>query len=130
MDEVHKKLTRWLVLHYDVVLLPSFDVSEMVPNAKRKIGSKTARAMLTWSHYRFKKRLLDKTREVPSCRVIVCDENFTTKTCGSCGSLNDVGSSKEYTCTKCTAQSDRDANAARNIYLRYFTLLGNRSLDS
>ena len=127
VDEVHKKLTRWLVLHYDVVLLPSFDVSEMVPKAHRKIGSKTARAMLTWSHYRFKQRLLDKTKEFPSCRVIVCDEHFTTKTCGQCGVLNDVGASKAYSCTKCDAEFDRDVNAARNVYLRYFTLIDRSS---
>ena len=95
----------------------------MVNRATRRISSNTARSMMTWSHYRFRTRLLDKTREFPSCKVIICDEAFTSKTCSECGCLNDkLGSSKTFRCNTCGQESDRDFNAARNILLRYLTL--------
>jgi putative transposase len=51
----------------------------MVKRGNRRIGSKTARAMLTWSHYRFRQRLINKQREHPWCNVIICDEHFTAR---------------------------------------------------
>ena len=52
-DSHHKKLTKWLVSNYETILLPKFETSDMVTRGQRRIGSKTARQMLTWSHYRF-----------------------------------------------------------------------------
>lgn len=63
VDELHKKLSLWIVKNYRVVLLPKYPVSEMVTKARRKIKSKTVRNMLTWSYYRFKTRLINKSRE-------------------------------------------------------------------
>jgi putative transposase len=124
VDELHKKLVKWLVEQYHTILLPEFETQNMViRRANRRIGSKTARAMLTWSHYRFKQRLLDKTREYPWCNVVICDEHYTSKTCGNCGFLHQkLGSSKSFKCPRCATEMDRDVNAARNILLRYFTL--------
>ena len=55
--EVHKQLIKFLVINYDLVLLPSFETSQMVVKVGRKIRSQTVRSMLTWSHYRFKQIL-------------------------------------------------------------------------
>src|SRR3989338_9158347 len=60
VDEVHKQLVKFLVINYDLILLPSFETSQMVGKVGRKIRSQTVRSMLTWSHYRFKQRLLFK----------------------------------------------------------------------
>ena len=123
VDEVHKKLTKWLVSNYETILLPKFETSQMVTRAKRRIGSKTARQMLTWSHYRFQQRLLNKTREYRGSHVIVCDEAYTSKTCGHCGRLHEkLGGSKTFRCPHCGVTMDRDMNGARNILLRYLTL--------
>lgn len=55
----------------------------------RKLHSKSVRAMLTWSHFRFKQHLLHKIREYPpSTRVVLVDESFTSKTCGGSGCIN------------------------------------------
>ena len=123
VDEVHKKLALYLCSKYKIILLPSFDSKNMVrKSGGRKITSKTVRAMLSWSHYRFRMRLLNKAREFPDCRVIVCDEAYTSKTCGNCGELNEsLGGSKTFTCKTCECQFDRDHNGARNILLRYLT---------
>jgi len=40
-----------------------------------RIHSKTARAMMTWSHYSFKQRLLHKCKEYPECHVQVVNES-------------------------------------------------------
>ena len=123
VDELHKKFVKWIVEQYHTVLLPEFQTQKMARRADRRIGSKTARAMLGWSHYRFKQRLLNKTREYPWCKIIICDEHHTSKTCGKCGYLHQkLGSSKTFKCPQCNVEMDRDINAARNILLRYLTL--------
>ncbi|CDM95785.1 transposase (fragment) [Limnospira indica PCC 8005] len=40
--------------------MPPFETSNMASQVKRLIRSKTARAMLTWAHYRFKLTLRHK----------------------------------------------------------------------
>jgi putative transposase len=124
---MHKKMTKWLVERYRVVLLPKFDTQDMVSRqCSRKIGSKTARSMLTWSHYRFRQRLLAKTREYPWCRVMLVDESYTSRTCGLCGSVAPSFSSKTFhrRSSDCGFVCDRDLNGARNILLRYLSTNG------
>jgi putative transposase len=128
IDECHKKMVHFLCMNYSVVLLPSFKTQEMAIRKQRNIGSKTARAMLTWSHYRFKQRMLFKRQEMPWCKVVVCDEAYTSQTCGRCGMLNKkLGAKKVFSCPSCHLKVDRDANAARNILLKNSSLLGLRA---
>jgi putative transposase len=128
VDEVHKRLAKWLCENYRVVLIPLFETQQMVERNSacgrvRKINSKTARAMLTWAHFRFRQRLQSKAREYPWCRVVVTDEAYTSKTCGRCGVIKgNLGGAKVFTCGKCAYSVDRDANGARNILLRHLTL--------
>ncbi len=121
VDEFHKKLVHWLVHSYDLVLLPTYETSKMVKKTGRRIGRTTARAILTWSHYRFKQRLLMKTKmEHGKCHVVIINEHYTTMTCGECGGLNHhVGGSKIFECPRCQTMLPRDWNAARNIFLRF-----------
>lgn len=122
VDELHKKMARWLCLHHRVVLLPEFETSKMLRRGQRRIGSKTARAMATWSHYRFKTRLLNKSREHPDCRVYIVSEAYTSKTCGHCGHIHsELGGSKMFKCPSCKWEIDRDINGARNILIRFLT---------
>lgn len=39
-------------------------------------------------HYRFKQRLLHKSREHPDCRVYIVNESYTSKTCDRCGHIH------------------------------------------
>ena len=125
VNEVHKKLCKWLCDNYEVILIPEFRVSQMVNKKnKRKIRSKTARQMCTWAHYRFRKMLEAKAQTYQRCRVIVVQEPYTTKTCGGCGELNEkIGSKKVFICPfdNCDYEADRDISAARNILLRFLT---------
>jgi transposase len=54
--------------------------------------------------------------------IYLANESYTTKCCGRCGTLNNVGSSEIFNCIKCGLQQDRDLHAARNIYLRRVTM--------
>ena len=124
VDEMHKKFAKWLCENYQTILLPKFESSRMVRCGKRNISSRSARAMLTWSHYRFRQRLLDKVVLYGSDRrVIVCDEAYTSKMCGQCGYINrKLGAGKTFTCPACRSCIDRDVNGARNVLLRFLTL--------
>ena len=123
VDEFHKKLARWLCENYRVILLPVFKTQGMIRRGHRKIGSRTVRAMATWSHYRFQQRLLAKSREYPWCKVVLCDESYTSKTCTRCGVLNNsLGGSKVFACASCDLVMDRDLNGARNILIRYLSI--------
>jgi len=122
IDECHHQLARWLCQNYEIILLPKFETSHMVLKNKRKIRSRTARAMLTWSHFRFRMFLLHKIREYKYCKIIECTEEYTSKTCGHCGRINNkLGGSKTFRCDSCKVEMDRDANGARNILLKLLT---------
>ncbi|HWU42665.1 MAG TPA: transposase, partial [Bdellovibrio sp.] len=121
VDELHKKLSKWLCENYNIILLPKFETQKMVSRNQRKINSRTARNMMTLSHYRFRTRLMNKAREYPNCRVILCGEEYTSKTCGECGFLHHkLGSSKVFKCPGCKQESDRDRNGSRNILLKNY----------
>jgi len=63
---------------------------------------------MTWSHFTFKERLLNKVREYPGCKVKLVTEEYTSMTCGSCGKLNiSLGSKKSFKCPFCDYKADR-----------------------
>jgi putative transposase len=122
VDDLHCKLAKYLCETYSVVLLPKFETQGMIRRGQRRIRSKTARAMCTLSHYRFQRRLIDKAREYPWCRVVIVSEAYTSKTCGRCGKIHaKLGGNKVFRCPSCQLECDRDKHAARNILLRYLT---------
>jgi putative transposase len=124
VDEFHKKTTRWFCENYSTIFLPKFETQTMVFKRQRKINSKVAKNMFTWSHYRFKTRLMNKAREYPNCQVIICGEEYTSQTCSECGYFHcKIGSSKKFKCPGCNQESDRDFNAARNILLKNMSLV-------
>ena len=68
VDEVHRKLAKWLVTSYRVVLLPAFETARMCRKGVRVIGSKVVRGMLTWAYYRFRQAVLAKAQLYPDWR--------------------------------------------------------------
>lgn len=120
--DIHRKSIKWIVENFTYVLLPKFNSSQMVKKGKRKIGKRTAWEMLAWSPYRFRTRLQSKVQEYPWCRVTICTEEYTSKTCGCCGSVNTkLGGNKVFHCPQCGYKTDRDFNGARNIWLKELT---------
>ena len=123
VDETHRKISLWLCRNCDAVLIPAFQTSRMAKRSEERcIGNKTARMMYTWAHFRFRQRLLHKSQEYPSCRIVIVREDYTSKTCRSCGSVNrKLGGARVHLCQQCGYRAGRDVNAARNILLRYLT---------
>ncbi len=118
VDELHKQVACYLTHNYTVIFLPTFKTSDMVAKVGRKIGSKTARAMLTWAHYRFKQTLKHQA-ELRSCEVVEVSEAYTSKTCTSCGQVHTkLGGSKVFKCPNCGHCLSRDFNGALGIMLR------------
>ena len=117
-DDLHYKVAEFLTRKAKIILLPSFDTSEMVKKVGRCIRSKTVRQMSFLSHFKFKQRLIAKAA-VRGVRVLIVSEHYTSKTCGRCGQLKeDLGSEKTFRCDRCAATLDRDCNGARNVLLR------------
>lgn len=129
VNDVHKKVSRFLVDNYKVIFLPTYETSQMVLKSGRKINSKTARNMLTWAHYRFAQHLTQLAKR-HNVLVVRCNESYTSKTCPECGTIHEkLGSKPVFKCPSCDYTASRDANGARNIMLRAlqataFTLSG------
>jgi len=107
-----------LLSNYDVIIFPKLDVKGIVANnGRRKISKKQTRRLLTWGHGYFEQRLI-RHAEIYGKTVIITDEHDTTKTCGNCFHLNEVGAKEELSCSNCFVKIDRDINASRNILIR------------
>ena len=115
IDELHFKTIILLTKNFDCIILPSFESQEMA----MRINSRSVnRGLLQLKHYMFKERLRSKTQTLRGCTLDVCTEEYTSKTCGRCGVLNDVGLSEVYKCIRCSMVIDRDVNGARNIAIK------------
>lgn len=117
ISDLHWQTCRFLCDGFDTIFLPKFMVSEMVERTpSRVISKKTVRSMLQLSHCEFRKKLayFAKTKQR---NLVLVGEEYTTKTCGSCGQLNNVGGSKIYSCS-CGYTLDRDYHGARNICIK------------
>jgi putative transposase len=118
VNELHKKATKYLVAKYKLIFLPTFETQQMVKKGKRKLATKTARAMVTLSHYRFQQMLKHQAVKYGSLVVDVTEE-YTSKTCSKCGHIHTkLGGSKKFKCPECGHTLDRDLNGAFNILLK------------
>ena len=140
VTELHFQTANFLTQNYSTILIPAFETSQMiskkrsrcgrVPNwaghptrrpcnrpkkASRKIRTKTARAMMTCSHYQFRQRLINKAVE-NGCQVVVVTEEYTSKTASWTGEIINIGSRSSITSGGVTL--DRDINGARGIFLK------------
>ncbi len=115
VDELHFKLIRLLLNSFDLVLLPTFETSQMVQKAARKIRAKSVRSMLTWKHFQFKQRLKSAAARIGKAVLDVC-EAYTSKTASWTGEMKRIGGAK--TIKSGGLVVDRDLNGARGIYLR------------
>ena len=120
VKELHCKLVHFLVSNFDVILLPSFDTSQMVLRRQRNIRKKSVRQMLTLSHYKFKQRLLEKAKQLGK-HVIIVNEAYTSQTVSWTGEQKQkLGGSKIITAADGTSMH-RDLNGARGILVRFLT---------
>lgn len=117
IDELHHKSAKFLVDNFDVILLPTFETSQMALKAHRKIRSKSVRNMLSFAHYRFKQFLKHKAYDTGKLVLDVC-EAYTSKTVSWTGEIINVGGAKSIQSKIDGRVMDRDVNGARGIFLR------------
>ena len=118
VKELHHKTAKFLVDNFDVILLPTFETSQMVSKSRRKLRNKSVRQMLTLSHYEFKKFLNWKAWE-SSKTVIDCDEAYTSKTVSWTGEIvKNLGGARIIKSALTGLKMNRDLNGARGIFLR------------
>ena len=119
----HYDTANELLSGFDLVIAPKLATAAMVPRNGRVFGSRTARAMYTWSHGLFTQRLESAAaRYAGRCVITTMGEPGTSKTCTHCGHWKaDLGASKRYECSRCGVSYDRDVGGARN---NFFAALG------
>jgi len=122
VDDTHKKLVNWLCETHQTILIPKFESGQMTKKEGMRLHTKSVRGMLHWAHFRFRERLLSKVPEYQGVQVKVVTEEYTSKTCGVCGTIHTkLGGNKVFLCPSCHWKCDRDINGARNILLKYLT---------
>lgn len=133
VKELHCRTAHFLAVSSDIIVMPRMEISAMVRRRRRGgLTKETKRELLGWSHYAFVNRLAIKCHDMafderfPHKKdrpplLLVQPEAYTSKTCASCGRLNDrLGSSKRFKCPfqDCTYEADRDHNGAFNMVLK------------
>lgn len=115
IDDMHYKVINSLIDRFKIIFLPEFENQEILKINKSKSSK---RIFLSLKHYTFKQRLISKA-DISNCNLVICKEDFTSKTCGKCGNLKyNLGSNETYKCLECNLIIDRDINAARNILIK------------
>ncbi len=87
IKEAHFKCAKFLCDNFQVLFLPIFESQRMAGKTKRKLRKKSVRAMLTWSHYQFRQRLLMMAKKY-GVEVIDTCEAYTSKTVNWTGEIN------------------------------------------
>lgn len=117
---LHYSAIHFLVDNFENILLPNFQTQEMIQKETRNVGKRSVKELLSWGHYEFKMRLLSKAVG-RGTRVYLVGEEYTTKSCGQCGLINDdIEGSETFWCDGCGLKGvDRDVHAARNILMKH-----------
>lgn len=113
IKKIHTRLAKFLCKRYGLVLIPRLEVK----NSKDPY-------LAVWDHPEFVNRLFIEAKKSKTCHIIEVEESWTSKTCSSCGKINNVGKSKTLLCWNCGLLIDRDINGARNILLKNMNVLG------
>lgn len=115
-DDLHHKTANYLTKRFKTIIIPNSNISSMITG--NQLSKETKRSLLSLSHFKFRAYL----KRLGTCRnnqIIEVSEAFTSKTCGSCGKLNDsLGGNKVFKCGACSYELDRDIHGARNIMVR------------
>ena len=123
VEDIHLKLSSFLVKNYKLVVVGKISVSSIVKKDRPNHLAKSAnRDLLCWQHYRFRQRLLHRFSGTDG-EAVAQEESYTSKTCGNCGVKNNkLGGNETFFCENCQFKTHRDVNGARNILAKYLEL--------
>lgn len=118
IDELHKKTARFLLDNFDIIILPTYNVSNMVETSGRKITKKSVRSMLSFKFYQFRQYMRMKCK-LEGKVLLENGEEYTSMTASWSGEMNyQLGGSKVIKSEG--LEMDRDYNGARGIFIKTF----------
>ena len=116
VDDLHKKLSVFLVRNYNEIIIGKMSTKSMVSNENSKIKEITKRMLMTLQFYKFNSTLQIMADKYKS-NVIFINEYKTSMTCHKCLKENrNLGGSHIFNCSGCNIEIGRDINASINIY--------------
>jgi IS605 OrfB family transposase len=114
VDSLHWSVINDLIKKNDAIFFGDIKSHNIVKNGKNTSNNI---AFNDLKFHKFKQRLLYKA-SLNNVFVKMTNESYTSKTCSSCGTLNNIGASKFFNCSACSLKCDRDTNAAKNILMK------------
>jgi IS605 OrfB family transposase len=115
VDCLHWDSINHVLKNNDIVFYGDIKSQDIVKGCKNKTLNQDFNDL---KFHIFKTRLSYKA-SVLQKQVIVMNESYTTKTCSSCGIMNEnVGSKKTFHCPSCSLHTGRDLNASKNILMK------------
>jgi len=117
VDELHWKTIKNLCDNFKTIILGKLSTKKVL--MKHDLHSVVKNQLQYTRHYEFNERLKYKCN-VRGNNYFYVDESYTTKICGKCGCINEIGKKKLYNCLNCNLVIDRDVNSARNILIKNF----------
>lgn len=115
IDELHNKTIRSILDHNNIIFYGDIKSHDIVKNKEhqKKLNSNVN----DLKFYKFKQRLLNRSKNENKI-VYEIAEPFTTKTCSSCGQINNPEASTVFNCSSCKLNIGRDVNASKNICMK------------
>jgi len=114
INELHWKSINNILKRNDYVFYGDIKSHDIVKKSNNRFLNRDINDL---KFYKFKERLMYKANILNKC-VFSVNEMYTTKTCSSCGYLNDVNKLKIYKCKDCDKTLLRDISAAKNILMK------------
>ena len=112
IHEIHNKTCRYIYTNYNNVLISN------IGKIKGHLRDNN-RKLLSWQHGKFIERLTYHMHKNGK-KINIITEEYTSKTCGNCGWLdNNLSNKNIYKCRDCGLIINRDINGARCIMLKH-----------
>ena len=116
IDDLHKKVSVYLVNKYKNIHLGKISTSNVISNKRGNLKEIVKRRINVLSFYKFNETIKKMAIKYKS-NVKDINEYMTSKTCHNCQNIHkDLGANKVYKCEKCKIKIDRDINASINMY--------------
>ena len=111
INDMHYKAAHLLVKEYSHIYIGKLSTSSILSKENKTISKYSKRMLQTLSPYKFRQTLRHMGNK-NGCKVVEVSEYMTTRTCSSCGKINNIGDSKVHKCS-CGMETDRDINSAK-----------------
>jgi putative transposase len=116
ITEAHWKIANFLVQNFGIIFLPELETGKLSTKQNRKLRTKSVKAMLTWSHYKFKLRLEHLANKAGVVVLPIC-EAYTSKTVNWTGLVNHKLGGAKFV-RDGSEKMDRDLNGALGVFLK------------